>query len=148
MTVVCSRMHPLTWPGWFWNSRKSLNQSRFTYWAMFGSTILPRNQGLGASLLSSYSWLSLALDLARMVQDFQKKTSNQSSFTYWTIFVTTTLPRIQALGMSLLWANTWLQSLWVRYKVSLYLIRVSLIQTVNADWQCKLYLSKSTDYRE
>ena len=39
---------------------------------MFGSTILPRNQGLGASLLSSYSWLSLALDLAQMVLEIRK----------------------------------------------------------------------------
>ena len=39
---------------------------------MLVSTILPRNQALGASLLSSYSLLSLALDLAQMVLDVRK----------------------------------------------------------------------------
>ena len=37
-----------------------------------------------------------------------EKTLNQSSFTYSTTFVTTTLPRIQALGTSLLSAYPWL----------------------------------------
>ena len=39
---------------------------------MFVSTILPRNQALGMSLLWAYSWLSMALGLAQMVLDFRK----------------------------------------------------------------------------
>ena len=39
---------------------------------MLVSTILPRNQALGASLLKAYSWLCMALDLAQMVLDVGK----------------------------------------------------------------------------
>ena len=34
---------------------------------IFATTTIPRNQALGASLLSAYSWLSMALALAQMV---------------------------------------------------------------------------------
>ena len=36
------------------------------------STTIPKIQALGWSLLSAYSWLSMALDLAQMVLDVRK----------------------------------------------------------------------------
>ena len=63
---------PWTWPRWSWLSGKTLNQPIFTCWTTFVTTTLPRNQALGVSLLSAYSWQSMALTLAKMVLDVQK----------------------------------------------------------------------------
>ena len=38
----------------------------------FISTTFPKNQALGSSLLSAYSWLSMALDLTQMVLEVRK----------------------------------------------------------------------------
>ena len=51
---------------------KTLNQPSVTCLTTFFKTTLPKNQALGASLLSAYSWLSMALDLAQMVLDVRK----------------------------------------------------------------------------
>ena len=53
-------------------SGKTLNQPSFTCWTTSVTTTLPRKQALGASLLSAYSWLSMALGLAQMVLDVWK----------------------------------------------------------------------------
>ena len=67
---------PWTWPRWSWRSGKTLNQPSFSFPTAFGNTTLPRNQSLGLSLLLSYSWLSLALelplDLTQMVLEVKK----------------------------------------------------------------------------
>ena len=63
---------PWAWPRWSWMSGKTLKQPSFTCRTTFGKTTLPRNQALGASLLSAYSWLSMALGLAQMVLDVRK----------------------------------------------------------------------------
>ena len=54
------------------NQEQIQKQPNFISGTTFVSTTLLRNQSLGASLLSAYSWLSLALDLAQMVLDVGK----------------------------------------------------------------------------
>ena len=55
---------------------KHLNPTHFSSPTAFVNTTLPRNQSLVLSLLLSYSWLSVALDLAldltQMVLEFRK----------------------------------------------------------------------------
>ena len=68
---------PWTCPRWSWRSGNTLNQPSFSSQTAFANTTLPRNQSLGLSLLSSYFWLSLVLDLAldltQMVLAVRKK---------------------------------------------------------------------------
>ena len=52
--------------------RKNFKPSQFHMLKNIVSTALPRNQALGASLFSAYSWLSVALGLAQMVLDVLK----------------------------------------------------------------------------
>ena len=67
---------PRTLPRSSWRSRNTLNQPSVPSPPAFVFTTLSRNQSLGLSLLLSYSWLSLAMDLAldltQMVQEFRK----------------------------------------------------------------------------
>ena len=52
--------------------QKNLKPTQFYMPTPFVSTTFPKNQALGSSLLSAYSWLSLALDLAQMVLEVRK----------------------------------------------------------------------------
>ena len=60
---LCCWTLPWTCPRWSWRSGNTLNQPSFSSQTAFANTTLPRNQSLGLSLLSSYFWLSLVLDL-------------------------------------------------------------------------------------
>ena len=63
---------PWAWPWWSWMSERTWNQPSYDCWTTLVTTTLPRNQALGASLLAAYSWLSMALVLAKMFLDVQK----------------------------------------------------------------------------
>ena len=58
-------------------------------------------------MLMACSWLSMALGLAQMVLDVQKL-CKQTQFYMLNGIFSKTLPRNQALGVSLLSANSWL----------------------------------------
>ena len=58
-------------------------------------------------MLLAYSWLSMALGLAQMVLDVWENIK-PTQFLYRIRFVSTTLPKNQALGVSLLLAYSWL----------------------------------------
>ena len=54
-------------------SRKNLRPTQFCMLNIFDFNNFPKkNQALGSSLLSAYSWLSMALDLAQMVLEVRK----------------------------------------------------------------------------
>ena len=73
----------------------------------FVFTTLPANQSLVLSLLSFYSWLSLALDLAQMVLEVRKHIK-PTQFLVPIAFVKTNLPINQSLVLSLLSFYSWL----------------------------------------
>ena len=83
----------------------------FSFPPAFVFTILPRNQSFGLSLLLSYSWLSLAmdlaLDLAHMILEVQKHLKH-TQFLFPTALAETFLSRNQSLGLSLLSSYSWL----------------------------------------
>ena len=58
-------------------------------------------------MLSAYSWLSMALDLAQMVLEVRKN-PKPTKFYMLNIFVFTTFPKNQTLVLSLLSAYSWL----------------------------------------
>ena len=58
-------------------------------------------------MLSSYSWLSMALDLAQMVLE-NRKNLRPTQFYSLNIFGLTTFPQSQAMGASLPSPHSWL----------------------------------------
>ena len=64
------------------------------------SPSVPRNQPLGTFLLPSYSWLSMALDLAKMVLE-NRKNLRPTHFYMLNIFGFNNFPKISRPGVVL-----------------------------------------------
>ena len=75
--------------------RKNPKPTQFYMLNIFDFYNFPKKSSPGASLLSAYSWLSLALDLAQMVLDGPSLTT----------FASTPVSKIQSLGMPGPWSS-------------------------------------------